>query len=233
MKYNPLREEKNEIRLLTLVEGRNSAFVWCKLDHHSLSKHPPYTALSYHWGNPAITKTVMINEQKAQVTVNLEAALRQLEADGYSKIWVDAICINQDDSEERSRQILRMRKIYTQASEVVAWLGIGDENSKVAMKFIKTVTKGETGFQNPLGKSASGSNSVEEETKFWGFMDQASKVVMEVKNLLPEKSTGILNTFHDRSGEDCGDSARKENLSPGKAEGIRRRRPRQYPIYLG
>jgi hypothetical protein len=99
---------------------------------------------------------------------------------------------------------------------VVAWLGIGTGNSKLAMKFIQTVTEKETGFQNPLGRGTSGNNSVEGETKFWGFVDQASKVFMEVKNLLPEKGSGIMNTFHDRSSEDCGDSAKKEKSPSGK-----------------
>jgi hypothetical protein len=67
----------------------------------------------------------MINEQKAQVTVNLEASLRQLEADGHSKVWVDAICINQGDRQERSRQILRMRKSTPRPRWW--WLGSGLE----------------------------------------------------------------------------------------------------------
>jgi hypothetical protein len=141
LEYSPLSEENHEIRLLTLVEGENSAFVSCQLEHYSLIEHPPYTALSYCWGNPDITKTIILNGVKVQATVNLEAALRQLQAEGYTKLWVDALCINQNDREERSRQVLRMRRIYMEASLVLVWLGIATPLSKMAMAFIDLVTR--------------------------------------------------------------------------------------------
>jgi Heterokaryon incompatibility protein (HET) len=37
--------------------------------------------------------------------------------------WIDAICINQNDIEERNAQVKRMRDIYTQLSYVLVWLG--------------------------------------------------------------------------------------------------------------
>lgn len=141
MEYSPLSEENHEIRLLTLVEGKNSAFVSCQLEHCSLVEHPPYTALSYCWGNPDITKTILLNGVKVQATVNLEAALRQLQAEGYTKLWVDALCINQNDREERSRQVLRMRRIYMEARLVLVWLGIATPSSKIAIAFIDLVTR--------------------------------------------------------------------------------------------
>lgn len=137
MEYRPLGSEHCEIRLLTLLEGDHSPMVSCRLDHYSLIDPPPYTALSYCWGKPDITKTIIVNDVKVQVTVNLEAALRQLQAHGYEKIWVDAVCINQEDREEKSLQVLRMTSIYSQATSVVVWLGIEREDSNKAMAYIE------------------------------------------------------------------------------------------------
>jgi len=58
------------------------------------------------------------------VTANCEAALRRLRnANSKRILWVDAICINQDDPTERSQQVTLMRDIYRNASNILAWLG--------------------------------------------------------------------------------------------------------------
>jgi len=83
-----------------------------------------YAALSYVWGDENETATIMVNGQKREVTTNLETALRAFcrkseFGDGF-KLWVDAISINQNDLEERGRQVSRMREIYSTAWTVVA-----------------------------------------------------------------------------------------------------------------
>ncbi|KAF8848429.1 heterokaryon incompatibility, partial [Acephala macrosclerotiorum] len=61
------------------------------------------------------------------VTRNLEAALRDLRRQGCQDIWVDALCINQHDNQEKGYQILRMRDLYQKAENTVAWLGVDRE----------------------------------------------------------------------------------------------------------
>ncbi|KAJ4388180.1 hypothetical protein N0V93_008787 [Gnomoniopsis smithogilvyi] len=56
-------------------------------------------------------------------------------------IWVDALCINQDDPQERAREVPRMRIIYKSALDVVIWLGEGRDNSDLAIRLIKTLSK--------------------------------------------------------------------------------------------
>jgi len=97
-----------------------------------------YAALSYVWGDPADTKAIILNGAVVRVQRNLEAVLRTLssraEFHGNYRLWVDAICINQNDMKEKSRQILKMRTVYGNASEVVAWLGEEvDDSSKCSM----------------------------------------------------------------------------------------------------
>jgi hypothetical protein len=78
-----------------------------------------YVALSYTWGDPKDTKQIYVNEVPMDVTTNLEAALRVLREkepiEAGIKIWIDALCINQTDNEEKGVQVRRMRDIYQKA----------------------------------------------------------------------------------------------------------------------
>jgi len=94
---------------------------------------PSFVALSYVWGDPTDTTPITINGAFFRVTRNLHRALRQLrecmtdsavqELMGWPYLWVDAICINQSDMVEKSRQVPRMRDIYSLARDVIIWLG--------------------------------------------------------------------------------------------------------------
>lgn len=136
MEYLPLNTDRNEIRLLTLLPGDESAMVRCSLEHVSLINPPEYRALSYCWGDPAITTEIIINETSVQVTTNLESALRHLRDKGYTCLWVDAICINQQDKIEKNQQLLWMGSIYRRAKEAEAWIGEEDDDSDEAFEAI-------------------------------------------------------------------------------------------------
>jgi hypothetical protein len=130
--YDPLDTDFNAIRLLTLL-SEDTNVVHCTLEHVSLINLPEYVALSYCWGDPAVTKYIKINGIAVQVTSNLEYALRHLRTKGYGRLWVDTVCINQQDNTERSQQLLWMGSIYRRAKEVVAWTG---EDLDLAIDFI-------------------------------------------------------------------------------------------------
>jgi hypothetical protein len=90
------------------------------------SRLPIFCALSYVWGHGARPQEILIDGKSLPITANLYAALRDLQADAFGgaiQVWVDAICINQDDFAERSAQIRLMRDIYHLASDVKVWLG--------------------------------------------------------------------------------------------------------------
>ncbi|KAJ4353554.1 uncharacterized protein N0V89_005284 [Didymosphaeria variabile] len=138
-KYNPLNVERHEIRLLKLLSPGSgpslakSALVNCTLEHVSLDENPKYQALSYVWGNPALTTPICVDGKVFQATFNLEAALRHLRKEDASvTLWVDAVCIDQGNNVEKSDQVQRMGDIYRNASEVVIWLGqTKQEHSKL------------------------------------------------------------------------------------------------------
>ncbi|KAK8099838.1 HET-domain-containing protein [Apiospora kogelbergensis] len=110
-----------------------------------------YYALSYTWGNITDTVSISLDGHDFQVTRNLERALRNLRdshmlPEGFL-LWVDALCINQDDAQERAVQVARMQTIYTFAIDTVVFLGSGDPAVEAALRFIN-VTGG--AWDDPL-----------------------------------------------------------------------------------
>ncbi|KAJ8126832.1 hypothetical protein O1611_g6807 [Lasiodiplodia mahajangana] len=120
------------IRLLELLPGRPSDDIRCVLTTHPLLPGVvKYEALSYVWGDPDVTKPISVNGDSLQVTVNLRSALRHLRRTNKSRIlWVDAICIDQSDPDERAYQVSFMGDIYRSAKRVIIWLGQSDHHTK-------------------------------------------------------------------------------------------------------
>jgi hypothetical protein len=87
----------------------------------------PYEALSYMWG-PATDEPreyLWLGPCPLPIKPNLEAALRALRLRALARrLWIDAVCINQDDVDERSRQVRYMRLVYKHATRVIVWLGL-------------------------------------------------------------------------------------------------------------
>jgi hypothetical protein len=116
--YSELRPERQEIRLMFLESGQPEDEIIASLIVTSLRWAPEcwtpeFEALSYVWGDPLITRPIKLNDQPYQVTENLEAALRRLRHDDRVRImWIDAICINQQNPREQEHQIGLMRDIF-------------------------------------------------------------------------------------------------------------------------
>lgn len=125
---------KREFRLIQLSLDEHDV-AYCRLSTHSIDEAPPFAALSYVWGDVSITQDVFVNGSVFHATVNLAQALIYAEAaweaavadrdSSTMRIWVDAICINQEDIEERNSQVAMMADIYEGAEAVLSWLGEG------------------------------------------------------------------------------------------------------------
>jgi hypothetical protein len=91
---------------------------------------PPYTAVSYTWGNGEPTQTVNVNDRPFPVRCNLWSLLYYMGryalggATNWRYLWVDAICIDQKNDQERNAQVRLMDKIYQSAVSVSVWLGL-------------------------------------------------------------------------------------------------------------
>ena len=68
---------------------------------------------------------------------NLDRGLRELRHNIHKVvIWIDAICIDQNNVSERNRQIPRMLEIYDEADVIISWVGEGDEASDTAIDLL-------------------------------------------------------------------------------------------------
>ncbi|KAL8945460.1 MAG: hypothetical protein Q9211_000025 [Gyalolechia sp. 1 TL-2023] len=129
-----------EFRILVLSAGESSDGLCGELVKASVDDvgiH--YTALSYTWGEPGGPAFIILNNgHRLSITRNLEAALRQfrLRTDPF-RLWVDAICINQADHDEKRSQVGMMRSIYIAAHETWVWLGPSSTDSDDAMDTVQ------------------------------------------------------------------------------------------------
>jgi hypothetical protein len=97
-----------------------------------------YTAISYVWGSLEDTKTITINGMPVTVRKNLAAALDCLQSSLVDKVWIDAICINQGDIDERNAQVLRIRDIFSLSLAVTVWLGEDEMSGTGLNSWVKT-----------------------------------------------------------------------------------------------
>ncbi|CAI6094545.1 unnamed protein product [Clonostachys chloroleuca] len=194
--YTPLRDDRDEIRVLTLESFHDDGVVHCRLEIVSLLDYSPeyssfltsftgrtnltrrilrswtelcfpqighfssasknrwkqrphaascrftwgdFAALSYVWGTSNKERHIVVNGITRRVTRNLDEALRRLarsdEFRGEYKIWIDAVCINQEDEQERAVQVRKMRQIYSSAWKVISWLGENDAGGWISKAF--------------------------------------------------------------------------------------------------
>ncbi len=115
-------------RLMCLSPGLGGQPLECTLCVIDLASSPlRYEALSYVWGIEKAVNPIVCHGGAIPITANLERALRDLRLPNMIRpLWVDAICINQQDMEERARQVAYMRLVYRHAARVVVYLGPGD-----------------------------------------------------------------------------------------------------------
>jgi hypothetical protein len=113
--YQRLDENLGEIRLLRLLHPSHVCVAECEIKHFRFGRAPPYTALSYCLGSPSRTNSILVNGGHLAITQNLssyiEHATTRQSDEPPRYLWIDAICINQADVVERSKQVLKMRQI--------------------------------------------------------------------------------------------------------------------------
>jgi hypothetical protein len=126
------------IRLLQIEPGQPEQSIQCTL-LESFSKYwiNDYIALSYTWGSVNEVRTIQCNGSLHKVTKNLFEALQALRLPNTTcRIWVDSVCINQEDIDDRTNQVKRMTQIYRDARGVFIWLGLSTTTTSVAVDLI-------------------------------------------------------------------------------------------------
>lgn len=163
-KYKPLNKEIFEFRLIELLpsedaDGRLEVQIFCI----SLGSSVVFETVSYVWGDPSLTfeptSLSYINiaplgknsarqlSQEFNITVRLAEALRNFRyKDIARRLWIDSVCINQNDDKEKSWQIQNMAKIYQKGSQSLLWLGLETDNCRAALNYLERW--GQWGYQS-------------------------------------------------------------------------------------
>ncbi|KAL8840384.1 MAG: hypothetical protein Q9176_003877 [Flavoplaca citrina] len=150
-----LSTSHREFRVLALFAGESSddlrgELLRASIDNNNVS----FTTLSYTWGDPSNPGSIKLGRDPISlpITRNLEAALRQFRSPTNSlRLWVDAICINQADPDEKSVQVALMREIYVSARETWVWLGPPSHDSDRAMDMLQSFQNRHP-YHNELGQ---------------------------------------------------------------------------------
>lgn len=127
--YKALKDATS-IRLLYLHSGSlyHQLPLEASIREVSINDHPSFGALSYTWatesGCVSLSRELVCDGESIKITQNCEAALKRLRRGNEDQVlWVDAVCVDQHNDEEKGQQIGLMRQIYSQASWVALWVG--------------------------------------------------------------------------------------------------------------
>ncbi|KAH6229158.1 hypothetical protein HBI42_045650 [Parastagonospora nodorum] len=142
-RHSPLDQEKKSIRLLQVLPGESDDPIRCTIKHFNLATQPIYVALSYTWDHARENVPIFCNGLIVEVGQNLRSFLQQFRriagSDG-AWLWVDALCINQDNILERNHQVGQMKDIYQGAALVITWLGAATDDDRLAFRALQEDT---------------------------------------------------------------------------------------------
>ncbi|MCJ1389392.1 hypothetical protein MMC18_002249 [Xylographa bjoerkii] len=134
-------EQDSSTRVVQLKPGSGSQSIICNLEEILLvDEIKKYDAVSYTWGDLKKTRSIICSGSEVSVTAHLHGILHRLRRhDTDVALWIDQLCIDQSNVEERSRQVQLMEKIYNKAQSVVIWLGDEDAGSRTAFKLAREI----------------------------------------------------------------------------------------------
>ncbi|PNP50522.1 hypothetical protein THARTR1_08738 [Trichoderma harzianum] len=163
--YQGRRLDKDSLRLIEIQPAAHESDpVVGRLTEVTFGSRPKFEALSYTWGTEKANDAIILNGFPFEVGKNLLDALLFLRRQATSKnacqlFWIDAICINQSDVKEKSRQLMIMIQIYFRAGTVVVWLGSKyAQFQKDMMSELKPNKR-----EKPGGVLRKGGNSIQQE----------------------------------------------------------------------
>ncbi|KAI0189593.1 heterokaryon incompatibility protein-domain-containing protein, partial [Xylaria flabelliformis] len=147
-KYRSLDSSRLELRLLRILPGEADEELRVTIVHEYLSSSPNYVAISYAWNDDSLFSDLDNSRELDRLVVddtsfipigkNISSFLRQVRLvdNETDSMWIDAVCIDQENLSERSVEVLHMRKIYQMARLVQIWLGPEKNDSELALKLI-------------------------------------------------------------------------------------------------
>lgn len=139
--HYPLDAARREIRLLTILPALTSkARIKCSLQVASLDAFPRYEAISYVWGDIREKQDILLDGRTIRVPTNVRRILQRLRHRMQRRvIWIDYVCIHQDNVAEKNTQVPLMSAIYANATSVIAIISLDNLSDKAtdAIKWLK------------------------------------------------------------------------------------------------
>ena len=149
-RHDSLSDAASQIRLLKLTSCEDDfSAISGELVAVGLAEAPDYVALSYVWGPETPLMQILLHGKPFNVQQNLYSFLWHfLRAGRNEMLWIDALCINQEDLTEKSSAVNSMGDLYRQAASVVIWLGSPDEIISEALSFLGSYVDDASTAQN-------------------------------------------------------------------------------------
>jgi hypothetical protein len=150
--HEPLDSQAKQIRLVQVLPILNSGYIQCHVGTVELDAipTPDYRAVSYTWGPEQPTRMILMNGLPFIIRENLfnflehfRVRLETFSGNGQYELdiqflWIDQLCIDQENGKERNHQVQMMSEIYKRASYVYVWLGVADTAIQNAMNILKS-----------------------------------------------------------------------------------------------
>ncbi|CVL04715.1 uncharacterized protein FPRN_03419 [Fusarium proliferatum] len=143
-KHEPLADLAGRIRLVEII-SQTGMPLELSTSAHQITRSHNYFAIPYKWGDIRSAKDIKVNGKSKVVTENCRYGLTQVRDRYQSRpeehifIWIDSICINQDDNNEKSYRVFMMSGIYTEASRVLACVGPHQDDSQILRNFFDSL----------------------------------------------------------------------------------------------
>ena len=158
-KHEPLASSTS-IRLLRLSMDTSgwSDHISGEMHHFELANAPEFVALSYVWGDPAVTRTIHIRDENGdnrafgiheslwELLYSLTWLQERQSLQG-SYLWTDCICLDQSNADEINQQIPRMGEVYSSAQRVIAWLGDDEATGRDVEQFSRGLSQWRRGSE--------------------------------------------------------------------------------------
>ncbi|KAH8750940.1 heterokaryon incompatibility protein-domain-containing protein [Hyaloscypha sp. PMI_1271] len=191
--YQPIDDPKGKIRILILSPPASSddPELRCNLTTAEISDSPSYEAVSYCWGTEALTERVHLPNGTLAITKNLATGLRRLRCrDRPRHLWVDAVCINQQDDQEKGHQVAFMAQIFRNAACVLVWLGEGNAEIHAGIETIRRLA--ESAWKYGLSPDQPFFRALQLTEKLWDKNNGISAALLRLSRDIDDTS---LNAF--------------------------------------
>ena len=160
-KYDWLSDAGAQVRLVEFCTEPVSTQIQVRLTTHDIRSLPCYIAISYEWGTSKASRLILVDGRAMLVGKNCYRVLRQVQRQGASVYyWIDAICIDQWNNAEKSKQVQLMGMVYRNAQSTAVCIGEHDASSALLYGHVKETVEPESPIPASVDSTMSAAENV-------------------------------------------------------------------------